>query len=681
MGIIFSSLLVGVGIVVFKLLAQDLPSPESLQTYTPPLTTKVFDAKNRLICEFFEERREPVPLDSIPPFLVESLLAVEDKRFFKHWGLSFRDLIRAFIVNLTAGRVIQGASTITQQLARNMFLSLERTIQRKLKESILAVRLERLYSKEEILEMYLNQVYFGHGAYGVEAAAQTYFGKPVHKLNLPQCAMLAAIAKAPGIYSPYNNPERCKERRDFFIKKLWKIGKISQEEYEKAINTPLGVIPRKPPKNEAPYFVEKIRRYLEAKYGSHLIYKMGVYIYTTLDLDMQRIANKVVEENLRAIEERRNLHPKKIDFDINTIDSTQSPPYLQASLVALDVKTGHILAYVGGRDFSHSQFDRVIQAKRQPGSSFKTFVYTAAIDNGFSPSDIEIDGPVMVKMWRRIYAPQNWDRQFMGAMCLRKALALSRNTIAVKLTRYLSPQTVSEYAKKMGIQSPLNPVLSLGLGTSDVNLLEMTTAFAILPRQGKKLYPIFIRRIVDREGRIIEENNPPEEKQVISPQTTFLVTNMLQSVIDAGTAKIIRGKGFQRPAAGKTGTTDDFTDGWFIGFTPDVVCGVWVGFDEKRPIYPGAAGGSVSAPIWADFMQEALKDYPISNFEIPEEIVLKNICLETGDLATPYCPHVRAEYFKEDRVSTQKCEYHRLLYIQQDTSRLLFEELDKRKRL
>ncbi len=676
----FYAFVAGISVAVIRYLEQDLPAPESLLDYKPPLTTKVFDIKDRLIYEFFEERREPVPLESIPRYLVKGLIAVEDKRFYKHWGLSLPDLLRAFVKNILAGRIVQGGSTLTQQLARNMFLTQRRTLIRKLKEALLAVRLERMYSKKEILEMYLNQVYFGHGAYGVEAAAQTYFNKHVYELNIAECALLAALPKAPEVYNPYYHPERALKRRNLFIRKLYEIGEITEEEYKKAISSPLGIVPRRIKENDAAYFVEEVRRYLEKKYGSDFIYKQGVYVYTTVDIDLQRAANEAVENYLRTLEEKHNIQPKKSDFDtLEYADSTKPPPYLQAALVAIDNRTGYVLALVGGREFKHSSFDRAMQARRQPGSAFKVFVFTAAIDNGFTPADVEVDAPMIITVAGRRYAPANWDHKFMGPMTLREGLALSRNLIALKLTKYLGPELVIEYAHKMGIKSPLPPVLSVGIGTGEVTPFEMAVAFATLPRMGRRLKPILIRKIVDREGRIIEENLPEEGEEVISPQTAFLVTSMMRSVLDmpGATATIIRRRGFKRPAAGKTGTTDDYTDAWFVGFTPEITCAVWVGFDEKRTIYRGASGGSCAAPIWAEFMKKATENRPVTDFPMPEGIVMKKICTLTGQLASPYCPSTREEYFKADNAPTVECEYHRFLHIHRDSTRIEFEKTDR----
>ncbi|MBN2380557.1 PBP1A family penicillin-binding protein [candidate division WOR-3 bacterium] len=674
----FYAFLLGIGLIIISAAKKDLPEPASLQTFKPPLTAKVFDRNDNLIFEFYIERRDPVPLDSIPSDLVLAFVTVEDKRFYKHWGVSLPDVLRALLRNIAAGRIVEGASSIPQQLARNMFLSFETSLIRKIKEAVLAVQLEQMYSKEEILEMYLNQVNFGHGAYGVEAAAQRYFDKHLNELSTAELCFLAALPRGGPYHRPYDNPEMVRKRRDKFINALYEIKEITAEERDAALATDIKLAPRRLPPNEAPYFVEEVRRYLERKYGSGFIYREGVYIYTTLDLEMQRAANKAMEEHLLGIESSKNLKIVKADYDtVVFTDESPAPKYLQGALVAIDVHTGEVLALVGGRDYEQSSFDRAVQAKRQPGSSFKPFVYTAALDNGFTPGDIEFDAPVLVRTGGYLYAPANWDRKFFGPMTLREGLAQSRNLVSVRLARYVGPEMVVEYAHRMGITSPLKPVLSISLGAVEVSPLEMATAFSTLANGGYRVEPTFIRYIVGRDGEMIEEWYPQPGEQALSPQTAFLVTSMMQSVISSGTATVIRRRGFNRVAAGKTGTTDDFTDGWFVGFTPEIACAVWVGFDKKQTIYPGASGGSCAAPVWAEFMKEATKDMPQSNFKMPEGIISRRICTYTGQLATSDCPQSREEYFLEGTEPTMPCQLHRYLKLR-GGSREDFFKLDRR---
>ncbi len=673
-----TALLIGIIVGAFYGLKKDLPSPAALFSYQPPIATKVMDYEGNLVYEFFSERRDPVPLDKIPKYLSESFVAVEDKRFYNHWGLDLVRIGGAAIANLTHGRVVQGGSTITQQLAQNMFLTKELSLIRKLKEAILAVQLERYYSKREILEMYLNQVYFGYGAYGVAAAAQTYFRKPVWDLTLPECTLIAALVKAPGIYSPYRAPERCLRRRNLFLKKLYEEKIITRAQWEEASAAPLGLAPKPERRNDAPYFIEEVRRYLETKYGSDFLYKSGSVVYTTLDIKLQRKANEVIVQGILKIEDEENLPFKKKDFDIRVKnDTTLVPDYLQAALVLLDTKTGSVRALVGGREFRQSYFDRATQALRQPGSAFKVFVYTAAIDNGLTPADIELDAPIIIPIpGSGNYVPSNYDRVFLGPMSLRTGLALSRNLVAVRVTRNLGPELVAQYAARMGIKERLLPVMSIGLGACEVNLLDMTSAFAVLANEGKRVDPIFITRIVGRDGKLVEERTPRDE-QVISPQTAYVTVDMMRSVIDAGTARVIRSMGFDRPAAGKTGTTDDYTDAWFVGFTPSLSCGVWVGYDQKKTIFRGAQGGRLAAPLWAEMMKYAYEGKPAENFSIPVGVVYKKVCNETGLLATSYCPESHVEVFIQGTEPKTECELHKYLSIKKGM-RPAFEALDRK---
>lgn len=642
-------------------LSADLPSAEEIKDFQPLASTKLYDCKGQLICEFFQQRRTPVPLAQIPQHLKDALIVVEDKRFYSHWGI---DIIRIFgsaFYNLKAMRKAQGASTITQQLARNMFLTQEKSFARKFKEMLLAFELERTYSKDEILELYLNQVWFGQGVYGVEAASQVYFNKSVKDLNLAQCALIAALPKAPQYYSPYVNPSAALKRRNMFLKMMYKAKKISLSEMENALAAPLGVMPKRSLRNEAPYFVEEIRKYLSAKYGDDFIYKSGAVVYTTLDLDMQRSANKAIETNLARIENDYKFSVRKSRFDtIASYDTLAKPNYLQGALVAIDVKTGYVRALVGGRDFNQSQYNRVTQAKRQAGSAFKPFVYTAAIDRGFTPADLEADEPITINIpgVRQPYTPSNFDYKFMGNMTLRRALALSRNVVAVRLISKIGPEIVAQYANSMGITSRLQPVYSLALGSSDVILLEMTSAFGVLANEGYRTKPIMILKIVDSDGNVLEENGI-ESEIVINPNVCYVVTDMLKSVVNEGTAYAIRRMGFSYPCAGKTGTTDDYTDAWFIGYTPELSCGVWVGFDQKKTIYKGATGGGISAPIWADFMNGISGSLSGTDFTRPDSVINVQVCDLTGYLAIPRCPKIRNEVFIFGSEPTESCQYHR----------------------
>ncbi|MEO0097362.1 MAG: PBP1A family penicillin-binding protein, partial [candidate division WOR-3 bacterium] len=591
--------------LTYYLLSFDLPSLEEIQTYTPPVSTRVLDCKGRLIGEFFEQKRRVVSLNEIPRYLTDALIVVEDKRFYSHSGIDVIRIIGAFFYNLKSLSIRQGASTITQQLARNMFLTYKKDIIRKIKELILAIKLERSYTKEEILERYLNQVYFGYGLYGIEAASQGFFGKSVKDLSLSEACFLISIIKSPNYYSPYKNFDLVLKRRDFFLKMLYEKKKISEEEYKKALKEKINILPLQRNRQEMGYVMEMIRQYIEDLFGTDYLYKKGLTIYTTIDLDLQREASIALEKRLREIEENYQFKEKKKGYEeiYKEKKGEISPPnYLQGALVCVENKTGFIKALIGGRDFFHSQLNRAVQTKRQPGSAFKVFVYTAAIDNGYKPSDIIEDSPISIDITgvQEPYEPKNYDYRYIGKITLRKALALSRNVCAVRLIEKLTPEKVCEYAYLMGINSKLRPYYSLALGSSEVSLLEMVRSFATLANLGKKIVPILITKIVDNDGVVLKENYPSSE-QVLSSQTAYLVTAMLKSVLDEGTGYLIRRYGYYGIGAGKTGTTDNFTDAWFIGYTPYLTCGIWTGFDKKKKIFEGATGGVVCAPIWAEF--------------------------------------------------------------------------------
>jgi penicillin-binding protein 1A len=596
--------LMGILAGAFVRLQYGLPKPSELQDYRPMISTKLLDRKGQLVGDFAQERREPVTLDKIPDALKVAMVAVEDKRFYHHWGI---DIIRLFgmsFYNLKHLRLVQGGSTITQQLARNMFLNMSQTLDRKLKEALLAVEIERAFSKDEILELYLNQVNYGSGAYGIEAAAQTYFGKHTQDLNTLQLATLAAIPANPTVYSPYAHPENCAKRRNLFLKKMLDAKKISKADYDKAIKEPVKVLPHQPRRNEAPYFVEEIRKYLEETYGPEFVYTSGATIYTTLDLKLQRAANAAISDGLTRLEKDYKLANPKVVYDsLVRKDTTLKPKYLQGAVVAIDPRNGGIRAMVGGRSITQSWFNRATQAKRQPGSAFKVFVYTAAMDNGRSPDDIMDDTPLRLipPGGGKAYEPHNYDYTFMGPISLYTALILSRNVVAVRLISEIGPEVVIRYARRMGINEPLNPYYSLALGACEVTPIEMTSAFGVLPNDGVRVAPRYIDKIVDRDGRIVEEDFPKEEN-VLNPTTCHTMVDMMQGVVNEGTATAIRHAGFERAAAGKTGTTDDYADAWFVGFTPNLACGVWVGYDQRHTIFHGAAGGAVAGPIWARIM-------------------------------------------------------------------------------
>ena len=638
-----------------------IPSPDSIANFRPPASTRILDYRGRVIFDFYQEKRRPVQLESIPGCLRMSVVAIEDKRFYSHWGIDIARIPGLALSMVKSAGGIKGTSTITQQLARSMFLTPERSLRRKLKEMALAIELERRYSKSEILEMYFNQIWFGGSVYGVEAAAEKYFGKTAARLNPVECATLGAMLANPSAYSPYNHPDRLLTRRDFFLTRMFRLGCISQKELDKGLKQPLVVLPPGTGGNLAPYFVEEVRRYMVEKYGADFVYKSGAVIYTTLDLDMQQAANLTLLSHLRQLEKDYNLRPTLSAYDSAARrDSTIGPPkYLQGALLAMDVRTGYIRALIGGRDYKHSEFDRAMQAKRQAGSAFKPFVFVAAVDNGMTPADIELDSAMTIKVaGQPDYQPHNYDGTFLGRISLRRALALSRNLVAVRLITKVGPELVAHYANVMGITELLQPIYSLALGSVEVTLLDMIDAFSTLADGGIRVKPIMVTRVEDAQGGVLEGNRP-DEQPVLRPQTAYVVTNMMQSVVNEGTATVIRQLGYQGLAAGKTGTTDDYADAWFIGFTPEITTGVWVGFDKKKTIFNGATGGAVAAPIWADFMKMIRPDsMPSDSFPVPDSIVTAAVCEQTGQLATPSCPSVRYEVFIAGTEPKTPCSLH-----------------------
>jgi len=640
-------------------LRTDLPTPETIINFKAPASTRILDCQGRVVSEFFQERRRPVPLETIPEYLIRSIVAVEDKRFYSHWGIDLIRVAGSIVANLLHPRNLQGASTITQQLARSMFLTPKRQLSRKLKEMVLAIELERHYSKQEILEMYLNQVWFGGSIYGVAAAAERYFGKHISRLDPIECATLGAMIANPSAYSPYKHPQRLLRRRNYFLGKMYRLGLLTREEYNRLLTQPLNVLPPGAATNEAPYFVEEIRRYLINTYGYDFVYKSGATIYTTVDLDIQTAANRALLTWLDQLEQDYRLQPRKIAYDsVFKNDSTDSPPaYLQGALVVEDVSTGEIRALIGGRDFQHSEFNRATQSLRQVGSAFKPFVYAAALDNGYTAADIENDSALVIRIpGQPDYRPHNYDQKFLGRMTLRRALALSRNIVAVRLCEKIGPDVVARYANLLGITHKIPPFYSIALGSIDLTLLEITNAFNTIANQGVRLNPYLITKIEDAQGHILEEHHP-DPRLAIRPQTAYILTSMMQSVVNEGTATTIRALGFTGPAAGKTGTTDDYTDAWFIGFTPTLTCGVWIGYDRKKTIFRGATGGVIAAPVWGELMKQIYTD-TISTFPVPPDIITQPICEQSGKLATPFCPRARYEVFIKGTEPVTLCPLH-----------------------
>ncbi len=645
-------------------MSRDLPDVSKLSAITPPVRSTVYDVKGREVASFYKENREVVPLKAIPIGLVNATLSTEDRHFWKHWGVDLGGIGRAALTNILNLRTSQGGSTITQQLARNLFLTHERTFDRKFKELVIALRIEKMYSKQEILELYFNQIYFGHGAYGVQAAAQTFYGKNVQQLTLAECALIAGLPQNPARHSPYRQPKSALARRNVVLKNMLETKTITRAQYDSALRAPLGVVDRPTGGGQAAYFVEMVRIYLDDKYGSNLVYEGGLRIYTSLDLDLQREAERSLEKQLTSLETQRKYKNARANFVLPaaTGDKPAPPtqtPYLQGALVALDAKTGYVRALVGGRDFRHSSFNRATQALRQPGSSFKPFIFTAAIDNGYQPSDVIEDSPISLPGGAngQAWTPHNYDGKYSGPVTLRYALQRSINIPAIRMLKKLGTPTVASYARRMGVKSPIQNNLSMALGTSEVNLLELTSAYEVLANEGIRNEPAFVLKVEDKSGAVLETQQA-RPVDVLSAETAGVMTSMLQSVMDHGTGYPARARGFLVPAAGKTGTTDDYSDSWFVGYTPSLVCGVWVGFDVKKSMGKGVTGAVGALPIWTDFMIAAHRGRPVEYFNLPGTGETREICTETGLLATEACPTVTAEIFKPGAEPQEYCNVH-----------------------
>ncbi len=596
-------------------LTHDLPQIKFLESYQPSAITRIYSSDQRLLDEIYIEKRDPVTLKAVPPMLVKALLATEDRRFYQHRGIALKGILRALAANLKTGRFAQGASTLTQQLAKTLFLTPRKTLTRKLKEAILALQLERRYTKNEILTLYLNQVYFGSGAWGVASAARIFFAKPLAKLTLAECALIAGMPKAPSAYSPLVNPELAIKRRNLVLKQMYDLHLIDAAAYQQAIAEPLHLAAKGNQDLKAPFFVNFVRQELERQLGHSRLYKAGLTVETTLDWKLQQAAEKAVAtglDNIAARMQRKGLATDK----------------LQAALVALDVRSGAILAMVGGRNNDQSGFNRAWEARRQPGSAFKPIVYALAIEKGFSQTYHILDAPVAFKNPSGTdWLPQNFSRSYEGEITLRHALAHSKNIPAVRLVEKLGPAAVAQFAYKLGIAPGLREDLSLALGTSEVCLLNLTAAYATFANGGLYTRPYGIVRIMDRQGRTIWSNKY-ERHLAMSPQAAAITTNMLQAVVNEGTARAARGLGPM--VAGKTGTTDDYCDALFVGYSPRIAAGVWVGNDNHTTLGRGETGSRAALPIWIRFMESIPPPDKPEYFDLPDGIKV----LETDNSRT-----------------------------------------------
>ncbi|MEW6378097.1 MAG: PBP1A family penicillin-binding protein [bacterium] len=632
--LIFFFILGGVTAGLVTAYLSQLPQLEWLEEYFPPVSTLIYSHDDKLIGQLYQQQRMFTPLSEMPEELIKAFLAVEDEHFYSHHGIALTGILRAFYVNFRAGKIKEGGSTITQQLAKVLFLTSDRNLSRKIKEAILAMQIEQRYTKNEILELYLNQIYLGNGAYGVESAARAIFGKSVRELSLPECAMIAGLAGSPNRYSPQSDFYLALERRNHVLRRMLDAECISKEQFGAAISSPLR-IPAKQKEELAPHFIEYIRQHLEEKYGANLLYRGGLQVYTTLDRDMQRAAEQAVAAGLEAIDMRREMS----GLQRRGAQSTE------AGLVAIDPRTGFVKSMVGGRDFFRSKFNRATQAMRQAGSAIKPLIYTAAIESGFTPADIIIDSPFVLQSGEKRWKPENFTRRFYGPTTLRTALEESRNIVTVKLAYKLGIDTVISFIHKMGVTSPVAHVLSTALGTCEVSLLELTSAYGILANEGIRVNPVFIRRVTDRDGKVLEENMT-RRSRVISPQTAYIVTSMLQGAIRRGTGYPARALPY--PLAGKTGTTDRASDAWFIGYSPDLVAGVWVGLDNNQSLGPHETGALAACPIWTKFMGQVLsRQEKVPNFRVPGGLSFVFIDPETGLLAHDHLPTKFLEVFRK----------------------------------
>jgi penicillin-binding protein 1A len=667
-------------------LLMGMPDIRALEDYQPSLTTRVFDSKGEQLAEFSIERRALLPLNKIPVDLQNAVIAVEDDQFFKHWGISPRGILRSAFRNFVARRVVQGASTITQQLAKQIFLKPERKFTRKIREQLLAIEIERNFSKPEILQYYLNQVYFGEGAYGVQAAARIYFGKELSDVTLADAALLAGLIRSPRGNDPFLHPERAQKRRAVVLQRMLEEGLISAKDREAANAAPIPTTKPIGEATQAPYFVEHVRKRIEQKYGTSNVWRGGMRIDTTLDLRMQKIAEGVMEKRLVEFDEKALAEWEKKRKENNGIGadgieiSTTPPAKIQGAFVLMDVKSGAVRAMIGGRD---SIFNRAVQARRQPGSTFKPFVWAAALQSGMTAATLIDDAPLAYyydgRDWRllegatdqysinlatqpfaenpdfKIWVPNNFDGKFLGTITLRHALASSRNTASIRLIEKIGPPVVVDLASRAGIRSHLDPVLSLGLGSSVISPLEMASAFSTFANGGIYVQPYTVERAEDHAGKQLE-GHVPTEKEALSPQLAFLVTNLLKAVVTQGTA--VHASRLKRPLAGKTGTSNDNRDLWFIGYTPDFVAAAWMGYDDFSSLgRKDWTGGSTVVPWWTEIMEEVLKEFPKRDFPVPANIVFAKVDDQTGMLSLPTCPKAKIvlEAFAQGAEPKQYC--------------------------
>jgi penicillin-binding protein 1A len=693
--LVLLSSLIGATAGLLLVYSTNLPQVEQLEHYRPSSTTELYDDQGRIIGAFALQRRVVSTYEDFPPVLRDALVSIEDKDFYRHSGIDVWRIVGAAYRDVESAGKVQGASTLTMQLARNLFLSPDRSFHRKIQEALLAIQIERRFTKQQIFTLYANQIYLGHGVYGFEAASEFYFSKPAKQLSLEEATLLAGLPKSGLYYSPITHPDRALKRRNLVINSMLEDGKITAQQAAGARNQPLQLNLEHDPNSLAPYFVEEIRRYLEGKYGTDQVHEGGLRVYTSLNMDLQRTANHVVLDGLAVYERRHGWkghlqnvlpagsplgnyeHPDWMDdpgagdyvhalvtavsagmatikFGRYTASlmpadaawtqhkmqdalkagdivyvrilslspegkakvSLEQDSGAQGALLAIDNATGGIKAMVGGRDFNSSKFNRATQAQRQVGSSFKPYVYTADIDQGAKPDDTILDAPITFQTASGPYTPHNYEENFEGTITLRRALAQSRNIPALKIAESLGIKTVIDYAHRFGITSNIPAYLPVAVGAADLTLFEQASAYSVFPNDGVRITPRYITKVTDYEGRVLEENYP-EVKDVISARTARTLTSMLREVVQHGTG--IAAASMKFPLAGKTGTTNDFTDAWFVGFSPSITCGVWVGYDEKKSLGAKETGARAALPIWMDFMKVALAGKDPGDFQPPPD--------------------------------------------------------------
>ncbi|MDA8131364.1 MAG: transglycosylase domain-containing protein [Elusimicrobia bacterium] len=692
-GIVSAAAVLTAAVLMRKILS-DIPSVDKLDEYTPSLTTYVYDINNNVIAEFSVEKRAILPLNKIPVDMQNAVIAMEDQNFFRHWGISPRGIARALMRDILHRRTAQGGSTLTQQLSKNIFLERSKTITRKIKEMVLALQIERNFSKQEILALYLNQIYFGSGVYGVQSAARLYFGKDVSEMTLGECALLTGLIPNPARFSPFAHPDTARLRRRLVLQRMKDEGYVTAEEVKTAEAEPIPDEKFSMHSGHAAYFVEYIRQQLEPKYGTAQLWKGGMKIYTTLDLSMQIPAEEGMERNLakydqvaadaRAAQQKAEQEEDKekgAEDEEGKDTAAASSATLQGAFVILDTKTGAIKAMIGGRDFQTTKFNRVTQAARQAGSTFKPFVWMSALLSGYTPASMIEDSPMAYyndgKDWRllegatdqyaidlavqpfvgnkdfQIWVPNDFDGKFLGRITLRHALEQSRNLASIYLVTHVGPTLVADVAHRAGVKHNLEAVPSIGLGTSGVNPLEMASAFSTFANGGIHAEPFAVLRVTDNQGRVLEES-VPEETEAFSPQLSYVLVNMMKGVIQRGTG--IKASTLKRPLAGKTGTSQDAKDMWFIGMTPDLTAASWMGYDDFASIPVKDWSSSLAVTWWTDIMASVFKNQPVRDFPVPDGIVFVTVDQETGKLALPTCKKKILEAFVKGTEPKEFCD-------------------------